>query len=303
MSHRIAIVVLSSVCACSSSEANSQNDAGAPDASADASSDVAVPTNTSIAIDGDPNGLYWDATTSTLYVADDGNNRVLTYTDSAGLVQFANLPAAPANGPGLGQLIPLPDGSLLVTRFGYGTTGDVVQVMSDATSTIIPNLDPTRRRIGLARAGDGTIFDTYFTTQGTGYVGAVATLTLAGSETDVVTGLEKPVGVLVNGPTFFIDDQDTNELYTTPTASPGTLTQFAELPDADLLCVGPSGTIFSGGSDGNVRQIDSGGNVTVFATGFAEARGVAYDDANKRLFIANHVGASGPNTIEVRPVP
>ena len=271
-----------------------------------------IPATASLAIDGDPNGLYWDATSSTLYIADDGNNRILTYTDAAGLVQFANLPAAPASGPGLGQLIPLPDGSLLVTRFGYGTTGDVVQVMPNssggATSAIIPNLDPTKRRIGLARADDGTIFDTYFTKNGTGYVGAVASLTLAGVETDVVTGLQKPVGVLVIGPTFYMDDQDTNELYTTPLtfdggASPGTLTEFAQLPDADLLCVGPSGTIFSGGADGNVRQIDSSGNVTVFATGFTAARGVAYDAANGRLFIANHVGASGPNTIEVRPVP
>jgi hypothetical protein len=294
---RTAAITIAFALACSSTPPPAQNDAGA-DAPV-----VSVPTNTSLAIDGDPNGLYWDDAASTLYVADDGNNRVLMYTDSGGLVKFADLPAAPASGPGLGQLIPLGDGSLLVTRFGYGTTGDVVQVMPDATSTIIPNLDPTKRRIGLARADDGTIFDTYFEKNGTGYVGAVASLTLAGVETDVVTGLQKPVGVLVIGPTFYADDQDTNELYTTPTASPGTLTELAQLPDADLLCVGPNGSIFSGGADGNVRQIDASANVTVFATGFAGARGVAYDPTNKRLFIANHVGASGPNTIEVRPVP
>ena len=147
------------------------------------------------------------------------------------------------------------------------------------------------------------LFDTYFVKNGSAYVGSVASLTLSGTETDVVTGLQKPVGVLVVGPTFFIDDQSTNELYTTPTASPGMLAQFAQLPSADLLCTGPNGTMFSGGADGNVRQIDGSGNVTVFATGFAAARGVAYDAANGRLFIANHVGASGPNTIEVRPVP
>lgn len=263
----------------------------------------AVPTNASLAVDGDPNGLYWDSASSTLYVADDANNRILTYTDASGIAVYANLPPASASGPGLGQLIPLSDGSLLVTRFGYGTTGDVVQVLADQTSHIIPGLDPTRRRIGLALAADGTIFDTYFVTGGSGYVGSVASLTLGGTETTVVTGLEKPVGVLVIGSTFFIDDQDTSELYTTPTASPGTLTQFAQLPNADLLCVGPSGTMFSGGSDGNVRQIDASGNVTVFATGFAAARGVAYDASGGRLFVANHVGASGPNTVEIRPVP
>jgi hypothetical protein len=262
-----------------------------------------VPTNTSIALDGDANGLYWNASSSTLYIADNANNRILTYTDGAGVTKFADLPAASASGPGLGQLIPLPDGSLLVTRFGFGTAGDIVQVMPNATSAIIAGLDPTKRRIGLARADSGTIFETYFVKNGAAYVGAVASVTLAGVEMDVVTGLQKPVGVLAVGPTFFIDDQSTNELYTTPTASPGTLTQFAQLPNADLLCTGPSGTVFSGGADGNVRQIDSSGNVSVFATGFTAARGVAYDATNKRLFIANHVGASGPNTVEVRPVP
>ncbi len=81
-----------------------------------------------------------------------------------------------------------------------------------------------------------------------------------------------------------MDDQDTNELlHRHPDRwrlSPGALTEFAQLPDADLHCVGPNGTIFSGGADGNVRQIDASGNVTVFATGFTAARGVAYDAAN-----------------------
>ncbi|HEY1958276.1 MAG TPA: hypothetical protein VGH28_21815 [Polyangiaceae bacterium] len=268
------------------------------DAGTDAST---VPTNTSIALDGDPNGLYWDG--STLFIADDGNNRILRYTDDGGVTKLADLPPASASGPGLGQLIPLPDGSLLVTRFGYGTAGDVVQVMPDGTSSVIAGLDPTHRRIGLARADDGTIFETYFVKNGASYVGSIATLTLAGVETDVVTSLQKPVGVLVRSGTLLFDDQSTSTLYTAPAASPATFTQLAQLPDADLLCAGPSGTIFSGGSDGNVRQIDSSGAVTVFATGFAGARGVAYDAANGRLFIANHVGASGPNTIEVRPVP
>jgi sugar lactone lactonase YvrE len=287
-----ALLVLA--CACSDSSSNPGNDAAA---------EASVPTTASISLDGDANGLYWNDATSTLYIADNANNRILSYTDADGVSKFADLPAASASGPGLGQLIPLADGSLLVARFGFGTTGDVVQVMPDATSTILPKLDATHRRIGLAQAGDGTLFEAYFVKNGTSYVGSIAKFTLAGDETDVVTGLQKPVGVLATGTTLYFDDQSNNELYTTPAASPGALNQLAALPNADLLCAGPNQTIFSGGADGNVRQIDSSGNVSVFATGFAAARGVAYDAANHRLFIANHVGASGPNTIEVRPVP
>jgi sugar lactone lactonase YvrE len=272
---------------------------------ADAADGASVPTTASIALDGDPNGLYWNATSSTLYIADNANNRILTYTDTAGVSTYANLPAASASGPGLGQLIPLnADGSLLVTRFGFGTNGDVVRVATDTTSTILPGLDPTRERIGLVQASDGTIYDTFFVQNGTGYIGSVASLTLSGTETAVVNGLQKPVGVLIAGGAFYIDDQDTNALYTTSVTAPGALSQVALLPDADLLCEGPSGTSFSGGADGNVRAIDSSGNVTIFASGFTKARGVAYDGANRRLFIANHVGSTSPdNTIEIRPVP
>jgi sugar lactone lactonase YvrE len=274
-------------------------------ARADATDSAAVPTTASIALDGDPNGLYWNATSNTLYIADNANNRILTYTDAAGVSTYADLPAASASGPGLGQLIPLSaDGSLLVTRFGFGTNGDVVHVATDTTSSILPGLDPTRERIGLAQASDGTLYDTYFVQNGTGYIGSVASLTLSGTETAVVNGLQKPVGVLIAGGAFYIDDQDTNALYTTSVTAPGTLSQVALLPDADLLCEGANGTIFSGGADGNVRAIDSSGNVTIFASGFTKARGVAYDGLNHRLFIANHVGAtSSSNTIEIRPVP
>ncbi len=76
---RHTIWICAFVVACSSTP-STPTDAGATDAA----TDVVIPTSTSLAIDGDPNGLYWDATSSTLYVADDGNNRILTYTDAGG---------------------------------------------------------------------------------------------------------------------------------------------------------------------------------------------------------------------------
>jgi sugar lactone lactonase YvrE len=278
------------------------NTAAAP--SVDAAADAVAPlTTATLSLDGDPNGLYWDSAAATLFIADDGNNRVLTYRDGSGISKYADLPAAPANGPGLGQLIRLSDGSLLVARFGFGTTGDIVQIKPDKTTVILPGLDATKRRIGLAVAPDGTIYDTYFVKTGSGYVGAVASVTLAGAETDVVTGLTKVVGVLATSDTLFMDDQTAGKLLKAPLSSPKTVAAVGDLPSADLLCAGANGTIFSGGSDGNVRAVDGNGAVSVFATGFAAARGVAFDAANHRLFIANHVGTPGANTIEIRPVP
>jgi sugar lactone lactonase YvrE len=262
-----------------------------------------VPTTASVPLDGDPNGVYWDGASSTLFIADDGNNRVVTYRDGEGISKYADLPAAPANGPGLGQLVKLADGSILVTRFGFGTTGDVVQVKADKTSAVIPNLDPEKRRIGITVTTDGTIYDAYFAKKGTGQVGAVALLTLAGTETDVITGLSKAVGVLATADTLFVDDQALGQLLEAPLSSPSSVTTVADLPSADLLCLGPNGSIFSGGADGNVRAIDANGTVTVFATGFVGARGVAYDATNHRLFVADHTGVPGKSTIEIRPVP
>jgi sugar lactone lactonase YvrE len=286
------VFVLCAGCSSSSSPTSTSNDGGI----------VSVPTNTSIAIDGDPNGLFWDATSSTLYIADDGNDRILQYTDAASISKVADLPGTDT-GIGLGQLVRTSDGSIYVTRFGYGTEGDVAKVAPDGTASALTGLDVTKRRIGLAVDANGILYDTYFVKQGNGYVGAVAKLGLDGTETDIANNLQKPVGVLATSDTLYVDDQTLGEISKTPLASPGTLTTVASLPDADLLCAGPNGSIFSGGADGNVRQIDSSGNVTVFATGFTAARGVAYDAVNKRLFVANHVGATSSNTIEVRPVP
>ena len=255
---------------------------------------------TTVTLDGDPNGLVWDDAAQTLYIADDDNNRILKYTDADGISNVADLPAeSGSQGPGLGQLAMAADGSFLVTRFGYGVNGDIAIAKLDGTSSVIPKLDPTKRRIGIAVAPDGTIFDSYFTKGSSADLGAVAKVTLDGTETEVVTGLQKPVGLTVIGASLYASDQDLGELLVAPYASPSTATVFAQLPDADIVCAGPDGSIFSGGSDGNVRQISAQGETTVFAGGFQAARGVAYDPTNKRLFVADH---GSNNVIQIRPV-
>ncbi|CAN5397115.1 hypothetical protein BH09MYX1_BH09MYX1_66770 [soil metagenome] len=299
MNQTLSFILIGVSCcsACSSSSAT-------PSPTADAGADAAVPpTTASLAIDGDPNGLFWDTATDTRYVADDGTNRVLTYTDSAGFTKYADLPTAPANGPGLGQLVKTSDGAVVVVRFGYGTSGDVVVVNPDKTSTIVPNLDKAKRRIGLTVTADGRLFDGYFIKTGSGQIGSVAALSLSGTETDVVSGLQKTIGVLASGDSLFISDQAQGKLFETPLATPGTLAAAGDLPNADLLSAGPNGSVISGGSDGNVRAIDAAGAVSVVATGFAQARGVAYDAKHGRIFIANHVGTPGKNTVEIRPIP
>lgn len=245
---------------------------------------------TSISLDADPNGLFWDAETATLFIADDNGNRILSWTDPQGLGLAAELPAAPPDSAGLGQVVKMKDGTLVVPRFGGGTAGDVVFAKPDGTNGVVPNLDPLRRRIGLTVTEDGTLYDTFFVAMNGIKLGSVAKLDLAGSEAEVITGLKKPVGVLAAQGDFIVTEQETGNVLRAPIASPDQLVVIAQLVGPDLLTDGPNGTFFTGGKDGSVRQIVGGGEWSDFASGFQEVRGVAYDAENKRLFLADHDG-------------
>ncbi len=257
---------------------------------------------TAIPLDGDPNGLWWDSAAATLYIADDNNNRVLQWTDEAGVALVAELPAAPQNGPGLGQLVKTKDGKIIVTRFGFGTAGDVVYVAPDKTTGKVPNLDPLRRRIGLTVASDGTLYDSYFVKTASGQLGAVARLDLTGSEVDFIPGLKKPVGVLASGSSLFISDQTAGTVIAAPVATPDKLTVLAQVDGPDLLCEGPNGSLFTGGTTGEVRQISSDGKLSTFVGGFLQIRGVAYDAVNKRVFAAEHDAGGSLNALHILPV-
>lgn len=243
-----------------------------------------------IAVDGDPNGLWWDDASSTLYIADDNGNRILTWRDGEGISKLGDLPAAPANGPGLGQLVRIADGTVVVTRFGGGTAGDVVWLKPDGSSGVVPNLAIDRRRIGLTVTSDGVLYDAYFVRHSNVNVGSIARLDLAGSETEVVGGLGKPVGVLAVGTDLFLSDQTAGKVLKAPVAMPMQLVTFATFPNPDLLASGPNGSLLTGSREGNVFQISSTGESSVFSGGYQQVRGVAYDAKNKRVFAADHDG-------------
>lgn len=241
-------------------------------------------------VDGDPNGLWWDSDEGALYLADDNGNRVLRWSDADGFSLAAELPEASADGPGLGQLVRTADGTLVVPRFGYGTSGDVVYVTASGESGVVPGLEVERRRIGLTVADDGALYVGWFVSSDGGRVGGVSALDLDGGETDLADSLGKPVGVLASADTLWVSDQDLGQVLTAPLASPDALTLLAEVDSPDLLGAGPDGGVFTGGKDGSVRLISAGGEVTTFSSGYQEVRGVAYDAENGRLFLADHDG-------------
>ena len=50
----------------------------------------------------------------------------------------------------------------------------------------------------------------------------------------------------------------------------------------------PQGSVFTGVLQGGVRKISAGGEVTVLHRGLKQPRGLAWDPAANRLFVANH---------------
>ena len=256
-------------------------------------------------IEGDPNGLFWDASSSSLLVADDDGNRILRWRDEGGFSLVSDLPSAGDSGAGLGQLVVTADGSIVVTRFGHGTRGDIAVVPPEGAAYAVTGLDPQRRRIGLTLAPDGRLFDSWFVRVSTGdRVGAIGVVDLAGTETEVITGLTKPVGVVAVGDALYVTDQDRNEVLRAPLSDPASFTAHAEIEQPDLLCAGPDGSIFTGGLGGVVYRAAADGTVAVVQTGFSQVRGVAYDAANRRLFIAEHDGdeVTAEHAIHIVPI-
>src|SRR5262249_21235154 len=145
-----------------------------------------------IALPGDVNGIYWDANDHALYLADSTHGDVLRWTDHDGFTPIAQLPGDKLE---LAGIVRQPDGTFVVVSFEFGTSGGVLVVDPQHRVAAVPNLDPARRRIGLARASDGTLYDAYFVVDsGKTHHGGVAKLDLATGETDVVTaGLAKAV--------------------------------------------------------------------------------------------------------------
>ncbi|MCP3099255.1 hypothetical protein LZ198_10270 [Myxococcus sp. K15C18031901] len=245
-----------------------------------------------IPLDGDPNGLFWDEASQTLYIADDQNHRLLKYRDGEGVSLASALSAAPANSPNLGQVVRLQDGTLVTVRFGFGTAGAVLFVRPDGTTGEVPELPTNRRRIGLTVARDGRLFDSYFVRNSNVNVGSVAVVSLKdGTEKEVVGALVKPVGVLAVEDSLYISDQIAGRIYRSPLSNPSELTTLATITEPDLLALGPGGALLTGTRTGQVLRISTtDGATSVLASGYQQVHGIAYDAANRRLFVADHDG-------------
>lgn len=277
---------------------------------------------------GSPDAIYWDDTKQVLYIVDDVNNQVWTYTDGAGFVKYAQVPDSPALDDAghtkLNGVTELANGTLVVTRFGYGTGGALYTVSPDGGSATVPNVPAARKRIEVTvDPVSGTIYSDSFTGGGgTAPAGEVETVNLATGTTAYATGFGKTVGLLVQGSVVLVSDQTNNVIVAVPTDptkigdSGATLVDGAAFPvyatvsGPDQLSPGPNGTIYTDqflssydGGGPQVRQIAPDGGVTVLfpSVEFTSLSDVAYDATNHRLFVVDNNGTT-VRTIKVFPV-
>jgi hypothetical protein len=278
---------------------------------------------------GSPDAIYWDNTKQILYIVDDTNNQVWTYTDAAGFVKYAQVPDNPALDDAghtkLNGITELADGTLVVTRFGYGVGGALYTISPDGgASTTVPNVPANRKRIEVTvDPATGTIYSDSFTGGGgSAPAGEVELVNLTTGTTTYATGFGKTVGLLVQGSSILVSDQTNNVIVSVPTdpsliadggggpAAGGTFPVYATVQGPDQLSPGPNGTIYTdeflsstdGGSP-TVRQIAPDGGVTVPwpNISFTSLDDVAYDATNHRLFVVDNNGTT-VRTIKILPV-
>ncbi|MET0386361.1 MAG: hypothetical protein ABW321_10405 [Polyangiales bacterium] len=272
---------------------------------------------------GAPETTLWDAEHSQLYVVDNTENRIWTWTEKNGLAQVASLPAPDSSEelPGnvtLGQAALLKDGTLVVTRFGQpgGGYGGIGFVRPDEEGTLVPNLDETRRRLGLALAPDGTLYGSYFAGRMGELSGFLTTVDLDAGEAVVADGFGKIVGLAIADGRLYVSDQSRGKIVDAPLDDlPEHAEDWHELATLDVpdqICVGPQKSLFSGqfqaaeGSDEPmaVRQINADGSVEVFKQDpdVTKPSGLSYDPEGRKLYVADS-GNSAKIGVHVFEVP
>jgi sugar lactone lactonase YvrE len=249
-------------------------------------------------VQAEPNGLYWRGDLSTLFIADDDNNRILTRTEDGMGGVFAEIPN-PSNDPGsdgLGQLAAAADGTLFVPRFGFDdpTLGGVFRLAPDGTPTQISGLAANVRRVGLAYDDDsGVLYVATYNKDSEGvFVGWIAAVDpVNGGETTIVSGLEKPVGILSLGGKLYVGDQPTRKIYSVDLADPALVLLTDEVVALDQFTAsGDDDNFFALAYDetlmtGYVYRVNVNGTFAIAAQGSWEPRGIAFDGVS-RIFVS-----------------
>jgi hypothetical protein len=269
-----------------------------------------------IALDARPNSIAVRQSDGRIFITDDKTNGVLSSTDGKAFAPFATIPVVAGQANALSQLTIADTGALLAERFGFGTASAVFQVSADKSVAALSGLDPTRRRLGLVDIGTGKLLSTWFIKNGSApATGGVSLITYdesthAASEHNLLSGLAKPVGIVVQGDAVFISDQANNMILKTSLSglinhnqAGGMNTTVIKISGPDLLAIDAAGTLYTKCNSTAVCRISPDNHVAELANDFEDARGVAVDTQRHLLYAIDRAkSANGVSTLRNIPL-
>lgn len=168
-----------------------------------------------IIVHADPNGVAYDPYGEALYIAD-GNAGAVIRVRGETHERIATIPNEGVVSDRLAGLAVIPDGTVFVTRVGYGTSGSVFRIEPDGTFAAITHLAPELYRCGITYdARQHVLYVTQFRRPRSGPIaGAVIEIGLLDNDVSpLVEGFVKPVGVARIGDTLVVADAGHRALF------------------------------------------------------------------------------------------
>ncbi|MFP3555349.1 hypothetical protein SB861_32220 [Paraburkholderia sp. SIMBA_049] len=271
---------------------------------------------TPVALEGvRPNGVAVDASDGAVYLTDDAKSSVLRSSDGHTFAPYASIPQPSDLGISLSQLTFDDARNLLAVRFGFGSASAVFDVKGADGAIMLAGPNPARRRLGIAAIGSEQALSTWFVKEGNApATGGVSLLTYdatagCATERDLITGMGKPVGVVVSGDTVFVSDQARNVIVRASlanwlqSAQPVAVADtFAKIDNPDLMAGDGHGALYTHCKSASLCKVAPDGSVNEIATDFHDARGVAVDPARHRLYVVDRAAAGGTSYLRILPL-
>jgi len=241
----------------------------------------------------DPNGLAIDDR-GTLYIPDGQSGSIaIVGRDRRSQVLAIEADGVISSNP-IGGVAITGDGTLYVTRHGYGKRGAVMRVGRDGSADEIASLSPAMFRFGVTY---DPLMHALYTTQ---YVktphgpaeGAVVEIDLdTGKATTLVVGFTQPVGIVKLGGVFVVTDAKARTVYRIDLREgrAEACIALAELDRPGSVCArGRDSVLVTSWDDvsqrGSVHELWLDGRMRTFATGPWLPRGIVTD--GERVFVA-----------------
>lgn len=250
-----------------------------------------------ILLRADPSCLAFDQQTQALFVADAYSGAIIRVDHQAGTVAQRRVATIDSGGVvatnRIGGVALAPDGTLFVSRIGYGQSGAIFRAAPGGPPEALARLPARPWRGGIVFADDRLYATQYVRSSSGPFDGALVEVDPAtGSTSMLMDGFLHPVGIAKVGPTLVVTDARQRAVFRVGLAAGRAVLRLqlaADLDRPDSICpCGDDSVLVTSYDDvrcrGTVRRIWLDGHVRVIAHGSWEPRGVATD--GERVFVA-----------------